>query len=93
MAYARQSEYDSEIKEHVKEILLKCSKYHIPCFLTFAVADDDKETTYVTEILSAASEGVTLHDDQIVKNAMVAGGFEVVPKKEAPAFEEEMEVL
>lgn len=93
MAYSKQDAYNSEIKEYVKEILLKCSKHHIPVFMTFAVADNEKGTTYINEMLSAAGEGRILHNDQIVKHALVSGGFEVVPKKEAPVFEEDLEVL
>ncbi len=93
MSYSRREEYDSEIKGYVKEILLLCSKYNIPVFMTFAVADTGKGTEYVTEMLSSTSEGVSLRDDHLVKHAMVTAGFEVTPKKESPVLEEEMEVL
>ena len=91
--YNRKDLYDKYVKEYVRKILLVCDSYHIPMFMTFAVANDKDGTTYVNEMLSAAAEGEVLKDDKLVKHALVTDGFTVVPKITIPSFEEEMEVV
>lgn len=93
MGYSKKKEYDMEIKELVKTILLRCDKHKIPVFISLAVEDDGRDTKYVTEMLSAANLGVSLKKDNLVKFALVTSGFEVVPERRAPVYEEELEVL
>lgn len=92
MAYSKMNEYDNEIKELVKKLLIQCDKHSIPVFLTMAVGDSSTGTSYITEMLSPAALGVKLKDDKIAKHALVVDGFEVVPYKSGPLVEELLDV-
>ena len=93
MEFNKKEEYERHIKDNVKQILLACDHYHIPVFMSFAMANKNGETTYENEMLSAAAEGVVLSDDRLVKHALVMDGFSVVPRITIPSIEEEMEVV
>lgn len=93
MGYSKKKEYDREIKELVKTLLLRCDKHKIPIFISLAVEDDGRDTKYVTEMLSAANLGVSLKKDNLVKFALVTSGFDVVPERKAPIYEQELEVV
>ena len=90
--YNKEKEYDTRIKEYVKTILLICEQEKIPVFMSFAVANENNETTYVNEMVSAGFENVVLYDDHIARHALVVNGFDVTPRVIRPVIEEEREV-
>lgn len=89
--YDKQTVYDARIKELVKKILLICSAEQIPVILSFAVKDDGKHTSYVSEMISPMASGTKLSDDRIAKHAAVVHGFDVIPASRALARHEIME--
>ena len=91
--YSRQDEYNNEIKQHVKEILLLCDKYQIPVFMTFAVGNNRSNTDYITETLSASAEDVVLAEDRISKYILIGCGFDIVPAKKELTYEELLETI
>lgn len=91
--FSKKSDYDTHVKEHVKDVLLQCDRFGIPAFMTFAVENSEKGTNYITEMNSAGANGIKLKDDRIAKHALVEAGFEVVPKQTAAAYQEVMEVV
>lgn len=92
MDYSKRDVYESTIREHVKKVLLLCEREGIPMFMTFALENTKNGTNYVVEMLSAASEGVTLKDDHIAKHALVVNGFELIPKKASLIMKDVLEV-
>lgn len=89
--FSKRDIYDTKIKDHVKRILLMCDEYNIPMFMTFAVENNPQNTTYVSEMRSAAACDLVLTNDRLVKHALVMNDFEVIPKLSAPAYETELE--
>ena len=88
--------FNESTKPHVKEILLLCDQYHIPAFMTFAVANGegakDGGTDYITEMLSSAAEDVSLVNDNIVRHALVVDGFDVAPFRKS-VLDDESELM
>lgn len=91
--FQKSREYETYIKNLVKKVLLLCDEYRIPAFMTFAVSDDGSQTEYVTEMISSVAVNTPLSDDHLAKHADVVSGFEVVPFKEEPLFEETLELV
>lgn len=63
--------YDREIAPLVAQIKKICKLNDIPMIFTFAVANDEKDTTYVTEGSSTGSMNINLTDD-CFENYLVA---------------------
>ena len=81
MVYNKTDVYNEEIKDLVKRILLICDKEKIPMFMSFAVQNDENGTKYISEMQSAASHGIELEKDLLVKHALVIAG--IYPQSES----------
>lgn len=90
--YDKTQIYEERIKEHVKMILLLCDEYKIPAFMTFAVGNDEKGTSYVSEMMSAEVVGQHLTDDKLIDHALVMSGFKAVVESKVPQYIETLAV-
>jgi len=85
--FDRTKEYEEEIVDLVFKLRSTCNRVGIPMFLSMCVKNDEHETVYKNEMVGAASTGIKLTDDKLVKFVNVLNGFDTVPK----AVEEEYE--
>lgn len=79
--YDLSNEYDQKVRPLVEEVQKACYKLNIPFFMTFAVGDNDKKTTFRSEIYDEVAAGISLTQDYINKMACVLNGFIVVPSE------------
>ena len=77
--FDKREDYDLLIAEKVAELKRLCHLQKIPMFITLCVANTDTEAVYKKEMISAATCGYELSDDQIAKHVNVSLGFDTVP--------------
>lgn len=85
--YDREAVYKEEIDPLLRKIMQVCAMNGIPCFVTFAVKNDDKGTKYVSDMYSAITNDIALKDDNICKMANVLNGFDVVEQNKTLELE------
>lgn len=81
-------EEKKEITQKIDELLELCQYRNVPMFVSVAVEDDGKTTTYHNRMHSAKAHNINLTDDQIAKHMLIANGFAAVPPRES--FDVEM---
>lgn len=82
MEYNKETNYNEKIKEKVDSLLLACRVEGIPCFVSVAVANDNKKTLYKSDSITPNSLKVKLTDDKISSHINVLNGFKTVPYTE-----------
>mgnify|MGYP004579737051 CR=1 FL=1 len=75
--YNKEKIYENEIKEELQKLKALCVKYDIPFLATFAVANDEKTTTYINDGITLGMLGLRLTDDKMSKYICVNNGFDV----------------
>lgn len=85
--YDKTEEYENEVMELAFQLRKVCNRLKIPMFLSICVKNDNKESVYKNEMVSAVSEGIQLQDDKLVKFVNVLNGFETVPKSEDDMYD------
>lgn len=83
MLYKPEKDGTKIAEEKIMELLEICQQYQIPMFVSIAADDDGNETQYFNQMYSAKANNILLSDDQIERHVLVAGGFSVVPPREA----------
>lgn len=92
--YNKNNVYKKYVKDLVEEIRFICDMNHIPFFATFAVENNEKKTTYVSEAVATGSRGYDLTDNRINKHLLINTGFIVAPPAQAvPMAESELEYI
>lgn len=71
--------FKTEIQPKLDELMILCSQYQIPMFVTFAVKNTVNDTEYCNDQISCANAGVTLTNNLIPKLVDVMNGFDVIP--------------
>lgn len=74
--------FESECRDLLNELVLRCSIHRIPFFWTAAVANDSENTEYIRDAVGIASRKITLADDQISKHLAISAGFDVTNREE-----------
>ncbi len=72
-------QYEEEITPLLRQVFLLCHQYGIPLFMTFAVGNDEEETTYRTQQISCINVDRKLTRNYIPRLIDVMNGFEIVP--------------
>ena len=76
-------EYTQEIEPLVNQIIEKCNDLKIPMFMTFALADNGKDTTYKNRMIDAPYLDVKLSKNNIVDHMNIVNGFTTIyPQQE-----------
>ena len=93
--YNQTKKIEENILPLLKRILIYCNEYKIPMFATFAISDDGSNTAYSTEIVTAASLGITISDDHLVKHASILSGWDTIPTAQPSEFvdDDDLETL
>ena len=80
--FDKTAEYEKNLQEMIKEMIKYCSANGIPIFISACIKNDEKESVYKSDMVSAASAGVHLTDDRFVRFVNVLNGFDTVPVKD-----------
>ena len=80
--FDKTKEYDSKLAGMIHELIKYCSVNGIPLFVSACIKNDEKESIYKSDMVSAASAGVKLTDDRLVRFVNVLNGFDTVPVAE-----------
>lgn len=75
--YNKEKIYEKEIEAKIQEIKKICAQHDIPFLATFAVANDEKGTTYKNDGIGIGTLGIQLTDDKFSKYLCVNNGFDV----------------
>ena len=81
--YNKNDVYKKYLKDMVEEIRYICDMNHIPFFATFAVANNDNSTTYISEAVATGSREYELTENRINKHLLINSGFIVEPPAQA----------
>ena len=76
--FNKRKEYESVIEEKVIELKKLCHIHRIPMFITVCIENSANETMYEKEMISAATCGYEMADDQIAKHVNVSLGFDTI---------------
>ena len=76
--FNKRTEYESLIEEKVMELKKLCHIHRIPIFITVCVENTADKTLYEKEMISAATCGYEIADDQIAKHVNVTLGFDTI---------------
>ena len=76
--FNKNSEYKTILADKVMELKQLCHMYKIPMFVTVCVKNTEEKTIYEKEMISAATCGYELTDNQIAKHVNVTLGFDTV---------------
>lgn len=79
--------YEKEILDLITKLRIVCNRNKVPMFVSVCIQNNKNESVYKNEMVGAASSGITLKDDKLVKYVNVLNGFDTVPKKETDEFE------
>ena len=91
--FDKREAYKSLIAEKVIELKKLCHIQKIPMFITVCVANTEKSSVYEKEMISAATCGYELSDDQIAKHVNVSLGFDTIqPSSEMILDMDEVEI-
>lgn len=74
--------YSKEISDKVDELVRICTREKMPMFISICVKNDDKETEYKNDMVSAYPLEVHLKDDMIPRFVNILNGFVTTPKKD-----------
>lgn len=77
-SFNKSNEYKSIVAAKIMELKQLCHMYKIPMFVTVCVRNTDEKSYYEKEMISAATCGYELTDNQIVKHVNVSLGFDTV---------------
>ena len=77
--FDKRESYDSLIAEKVTELKKLCHLQKVPMFITLCVANTEEGAVYQKEMISAATCGYEISNDQIAKHVNVTLGFDTVP--------------
>lgn len=80
--FDKTEEYNEEILDLVTKLRIACNRNKIPMFVSICVKNDENGTLYKNEMVGAASSGIKLNDDKLVKFVNVLNGFETIPKRD-----------
>lgn len=93
VTFNKKKEYDELIAPKVEELQRLCHIQKIPMFITVCVENDDKQTEYIKEMVSAATCGFELTDNQISKHVNVSLGFDTIqPSADATLNMEDIDI-
>lgn len=70
--------YKEILEEKILEIKRLCHREKMPVFISVCVKNDENETIYEKEMVSAATCELKLKDDQIAKMVNVTLGFDTI---------------
>ena len=84
--FNKTKEYNKNLKEKVEDIKRICNNLDIPCFLTFCVKNNEKETVYQTEYLSPGQKQQNLKNNRFADYVNIINGFTTTPYKEEDIF-------
>lgn len=91
MIFSKRQLYNDTIKAKVKEIEKICNEEKIPYFMTFAVENEVKDTSYITSTSGIDADN-PLGKDKITGYINVMNGFITVPNIiDKECYEEELE--
>lgn len=91
--FNRQKEYDDLVREKINDLKKLCHMQKMPMFITVCTKNDEKGTVYEKEMVSAATCGCELFDNQIAKHVNVSLGFDTIqPSSEATLEMEDVDV-
>ena len=76
--YNKQDVYKEKIAPIVKELKILCSIEKLPMFVTVAVANNNEETVYESDMVYAATD-IRLYDKKIGKLLLLINDFDVEP--------------
>lgn len=77
--FDKTNEYDTKLSGMMREMIKYCSVNGIPVFISACIKNDNKESVYRSDMVSAASAGVNLTDDRLIRYVNVLNGFDTVP--------------
>lgn len=81
--YKLNKEDHKKLTEAATELYELCQAMQVPAFISLAVANDEKKTTYFNRLFGAKVHSIELKDDRIEPLILVANGFSAVPPREA----------
>ena len=81
--YDKTQEYETYIKEKVRELNVLCRFYKIPFYMTFGVKSDNEGTDYISVAALPPSMDLEVKNDRLRKLILVENDFDVVPHKKA----------
>ena len=91
--FNKKKEYGDLIADKVADLQRLCHMHKIPMFITLCVENNSKKTEYVKEMVSAATCGIELTDNQIAKHVNVSLGFDTIqPSADATLDMEDVDV-
>lgn len=76
--FNKTNEYKTLVAEKIMELKQLCHMYKIPMFVTVCIKNTEDKTVYEKEMISAATCGYQLADNQIAKHINVTLGFDTV---------------
>lgn len=77
--YTREEAFEHSVQAKAEEVINLCTRLGISTFMSFALRDDGKTTTYKNYMYGSLSNGIRLTDDQIRRHVNVANGFWTIP--------------
>lgn len=80
--FNKKETFEKEIASKLQELAQLCNYHQIPFFAAICVANNGKETEYVSEMISPAITGCELTDDRFPKYVNIGLGFDTVPSNE-----------
>lgn len=87
--FDKTAEYNDRIRPIVEQLRRECSRVGVPMFVSVCVRNNDKETTYRSDMISAVSSDIRLHDDKLVDFTNVLNGFVTIPRRTDLDFDDE----
>lgn len=72
--YDKTDIYLGEMKPVINELITLAKKYDLPTFVTVAVANNEKETKYMSDVVLASTE-MTLFENRIANILFLLNGF------------------
>lgn len=76
--YDKRKIYKNKIEPLIKDLKIICSIEKLPMFVTVAVANNDKETVYESDMVYAATD-IRLYDKKIGSLLLLINDFDVEP--------------
>ena len=81
--FDKTKDFNILIKPKILELIQLCNKERIPIFVSACVKNDEKESTYVSDMFAAKSNDINLHDDKLIDFVNVTNGFVTIPKSQS----------
>lgn len=86
--YNKKKEFEEEVKPIIMQLLSITAARDMPCFVTVAVENTDKKTTYESTAVTPASINIELTDDKIKDHMLIRNGFGIKLLDEIETVEE-----